>query len=253
MIVSGLMTLALLTGGTTGPNLGAPVKYKLNLNLTQNIDTGDQQMASGITAVAFLALTMSDTTGGQIASIVIDSVRFDADGMLGASFTEPMVSAAAGQSLRAYIVEGKVSGPAQWSDDENPVLATVGGAAVSALFIGLAPTRQVGDTWADTNNVAAETAPNGIGNSQVIAWKVTEAKDGALVVDGTSTGSVSGSNQGGDFSGTIEGTIAVTTPAGGPSRSAKLTNSQKIELLSPGAPNIIMIGVENAVSLEMLP
>lgn len=253
MIVSGLMTLALLTGGATGPDHGAPTKYKVSLNVSQSLDTGEQQMTSSLSSVAFIAVTMSDTTGGQIASIVVDSVSLDADGMLGGSFTAPMISAAVGQSLRAYIVDGKVSGAAQWSDDENPVLATVGGSAVSALFIGLIPSRKVGDTWSDTTAVAAENAPNGIGNNQVITWKVTDSNGAALIVDGSSTGSITGSNQGADFSGTIEGTIAVTSPAGGPARAAKLTNKQKIEVLAPGAPGVINLDIENVVTLELIP
>lgn len=253
MIVSGLMTLALLTGGVTGPDQGAPMKYKVTLNVSQSLDTGDQQMASTLSSVAFIAVTMSDTTGGQIANIVVDSVTFDADGMLGAQFPAALISATAGQSLRAYIVDGKVSGAAKWSDDENPVLATVGGSALGALFVGLEDSRKVGDTWADTTAVAPENAPNGIGNNQVITWKVTDANGGALVVDGSSTGSITGSNQGADFSGTIEGTIAVTSPSGGPARAAKLTNNQKIEVLAPGAPGVINLDIQNVVVLELIP
>lgn len=255
MIVSGLMTLALLTGGATGPDHGAPVKYKVTLNVSQSLDTGDQQMASTLSSVAFIAVTMSDTTGGQIANIVVDSVTFDADGMLGGQFTAPMISAAAGQSLRAYIVDGKVSGAPQWSVavEENPVLATVGGSAVSALFVGLVDSRKVGDTWSDTTAVAPENAPNGIGNNQVITWKVTDANGAALIVDGSSTGSITGSNQGAEFSGTIEGTVAVTSPPGGPARTAKLTNTQKIEVLAPGAPGVINLDIENVITLEVIP
>lgn len=253
MIVSGLMTLALITGGTTGPDKAAPAKYKMDLKVTQLLNTGDQELASEINSTAFLAVTMTDTAGGQIASIVIDSVMLSADGMLAQQFPATLVTEATGQSVRAYIVDGKVSGKPTWSTEENPVVATIGGSAISALFVGLAPSRSVGDTWSDTTSVAAESAPNGVGNNQVIIWKVASANDNGLVVEGASTGSVVGSNQGAEFSGTIEGTVAVTSPVGGPAHASKLTNTQKIEVLAPGAPNVITVDVQNTVSLEMIP
>jgi hypothetical protein len=253
VIVSGLMALALLTGGPNGPDKPATTKYKMDLKVTQLLNTGDQEVASEITSAAYLAVTMSDTTDGRIASIVIDSVTLSADGMLAQQFPAELVSTANGQSVRAYIVDGKVSGKPSWSTEENPVVATVGGAAISALFIGLAPSRKVGDTWSDTSSVAAESAPNGVGNNQIIVWKITNASDDGLVVEGTSTGSIVGSNQGAEFSGTIEGSVAVTSPTGGPAHASKLTNTQKIEVLAPGAPNVITVNVQNAVSLEMIP
>lgn len=243
MIVSGLMALALLTGGPNGPDKPATMRYKVDVAVKQAVDLtpmGQGVMDSDINAAVWVAVTMSDTAGGQLAHLVIDSMSVEATGMAGAQFPQEAVNAARGAFFHAYIVDGKVKGTPTLSVENNIAVMVLGAPALSALFIGMPEGKKVGDTWTDTTNTAPEGG-NGMSGQSVVEWKVTGMDGEAYVVTGTSTGTVSGEQQGQQISGTVEGTTEATTTPGGPAKSATVKTTQAIEVLVPQAPDVIRV------------
>lgn len=243
MIVSGLMTLALLTGGATGPDHGAPVKYKVDVTIKQAVDLtpmGQGVMDSDINAGVWVSVTMADTTGGQTAHVVIDSMTVEATGMAGAQIPQEMVNGARGAFFHAYIVNGKVKGTPELSASDNIAVMLLGSPALSALFVGLPAGKKIGDTWSDTTTTMAEGG-EGMSGQSVVEWKVTSMDGDASVITGTSTGTVSGEQQGQQISGTVEGTTEATTTPGGPAKSATVKTTTAMEVLVPQAPDVIRV------------
>jgi hypothetical protein len=243
VIVSGLMALALLTGGPNGPDKPATMRYKVDVAVKQAVDLtpmGQGVMDSDINAAVWVAVTMSDTAGGQLAHLVIDSMSVEATGMAGAQFPQEAVNAARGVFFHAYIVDGKVKGTPTLSVENNIAVMVLGAPALSALFIGMPEGKKMGDTWTDTTTTAAEGG-TGMSGQSIVEWKVTGMDGEAYVVTGTSTGTVSGEQQGQQISGTVEGTTEATTTPGGPAKSATVKTTQAIEVLVPQAPDVIRV------------
>jgi hypothetical protein len=243
VIVSGLMALALMTGGTTGPDKSATMRYKVDVTVKQSVDLtpmGQGVMDSDINAAVWVVVTMADTTGGQTAHVVIDSMTVEATGMAGAQFPQEAVNGARGASFHAYIVDGKVKGTPELSVSDNMAVMVLGSPALSALFIGMPAGKKIGDTWADTTNTTS-TAENGMSGQSVVEWKVVGMDGDAYVVAGTSTGTVSGEQQGQQISGTVEGTTEATTTTGGPAKAATVKTTQAMEVLVPQAPDVIRV------------
>jgi len=243
VIVSGLMTLALLTGGATGPDKPATIRYKVDVAVKQAVDLTPMDqgvMDSDINAAVWVAVTMADTAGGQTAHVVIDSMTVEATGMAGAQFPQEAVTAARGASFHAYIVDGKVKGTPKLSVSDNIAVMVLGAPALSALFIGMPAGKKMGDTWTDTTTNAA-TEENGMSGQSVVEWKVTGMDGDAYVVTGTSTGTVSGEQQGQQISGTVQGSTEATTTPGGPAKAATVKTTQAIEVLVPQAPDVIRV------------
>lgn len=255
MIVSGLMALALVSGGTTGPDTPAPMRYKVDVAMKQSVDMtpmGQGVIDSEINAAVWVAVTMSDTTGGRLAHVVIDSMTVTTTGMAGAQFTPDAVAAASGAFLHAYIVDGKVKGTPTLSVSDNIAVMALGAPALSALFIGMPEGKKAGDTWADTTSTPAGDASNGMSGQSVIEWKVTGMDGSAFVVTGTSNGTVSGEQQGQQISGTVEGSTEVTTVPGGPATAATVTTTQAIEVLVPQAPDVIRVQIASSAVVTLL-
>ncbi len=259
MIVSGLLAATLVFAGPTGPDKGttAPQRYKVDITLNQAVDLtpmGQGVMDSEITATVYVALTMSDTTGGKVAHMLVDSMTINATGMAAAGFPAEAADSVRGKYIHAYIVDGKIKGNPVPSVEGNPALG-LAASALPALFVGVPAGKKIGDTWSDTTNTTppADGSP-GMSGEAIVEWTVTGMDGAALVLTGSQKGTVSGEPQPGQqVSGTITGTNAVTTVPGGPSTRASVSTEQKLEVLVAAAPDVIRVDVKTTAQVSALP
>jgi hypothetical protein len=249
-----LLSLAAGVAGPVGPDKAAQ-RYRLDLVLTQAVDltsAGQGELKSDVTSTAFVTVTMSDTTGGRLAHVVIDSLTVVGNGPLAGQFSQALADALKGESLHGYIVDGKLQGAAKPSVDANPTLNLVM-PVMNALFPGVGARAATTQSWSDTtqNNVTNE---QGTQNSQsIVAWTVTGREGTVFTLTGAGTGTTSVEGEQQQATGTVTSSITVSTVAGGPAKSTKLTSSQELSVLVPSLPDPIPVKVDTEATLTELP
>lgn len=251
----GTLALILAAAGPTGPG-HAPQRYRLDVTLNQEVDLtalGMDKQVSELTATYWLSVTTSDTTGGKVVHAVIDSLTFAASGQMGQQpgYAAAMADSARGQSLHAYIVDGKVkSAPTPSSPMPLVAMATQ---SIALIFPGVRGNLTTGGTWADTTATTA-TNENGSTNGQLITlWTVTGMEGAAFVLSGIATGTNSGEQGENSFTGTVTTTIQTTSVAGGPATKAVVQSTQALSYLIPQAPDPIPIKQTTAATMVAIP
>lgn len=258
MIFSGLVAASLMALGPMGPDKATanPERYRVDLKITQSVDLtplGQGVMDSEGDASIFVTVTMSDTTGGQLAHVVIDSMTLVATGNIAQQISSSAVDSVRGKFLHAYIVDGKVKGTPTPSDAENPALG-LAGSALSALFLGIPEGKGAGDTWADTTrSTPPADGSGGLTSESVTSWTATGMDGDAVVISGTQNGTVSGEMNGQSVSGTVEGTIEATAIPRGLSHAVKITSNNNLEVLVPQAPDVILVKNGSSAVVTALP
>ena len=251
-MVSGILALLTIAAGpTTGPE--APQRYKMDVVITQVLDLtsmGQGEMTSDINGTVFFTLTMSDTTGGQLAHAVIDSMAVDATGQAAMAFSQTAADGLKGESLHAYIKAGKVEGTPVPSVDNNPALA-LASPFLSAIFPGV---RSGVESWADTVNTTADDGgQSGMNSQAVVNWTVV-GRDGAeLKLTGEGAGTVSGEQNGNQISGEVTNTFTVTSAPGGPASYAKMESNQDLLIITMQAPEPIAVKVTTSGTVTSIP
>ncbi len=256
-MVSGLLALLVATSPVTGPtpDTKATVRYKVDLTMTQKADltaAGQGVLEGGITSTVYVTLTTSDTTGGTIAHFVIDSMTVEATGISAGQMSQTFADSLAGETIHAYIVDGKVEGSPELSDPSNPAM-NVASQVVGVIYPGVGPKAR--DTKAYSDTVTSNTVNDqGTRNSQqIVDWTVTGAEGNALMLTGKGAGTVSADMNGQQISGSVATTMDVTSPIGGPASKALATSDQDMMVLVPGMPEPISVKVETRAELTQLP
>ncbi len=236
------MLIALLAALQVAQDVRSPgpvQRYRLDVTTNSELDQstiGKPKMIGGLVTHAIITVSMRDTTGGQIAQVVVDSMTLEPSGLIVPQLAEhPNAAAnARGAWVRAYIVHGKQQGGAQISDStNNPALAAVV-QALGVLFPGIRRGAKVGDSWADTSHVNNSSGPRHQTGEIVAAWKVIAAEGDGLVLRGTSdarTRTEDGSGQMITMTGGSKEEVVV--PATGPVRRATIESSNSILVSSP--------------------
>jgi hypothetical protein len=252
-MLAGLFALVSLAGAVSGPS--APQRYRIEVRAKQEVDLsamGQGTQTQEFGAVGFLTVTMSDTTGGQLAHIVVDSVAVPSGIELPAGFT---TDSAAGIFFHAYIVNGKVQGSLKPSAPQQMVGLLAGG--IENLFPGMRATAKLGDTWADT----VKSESNAEGNSQksvtMLDWKVTGGTAGMFTYEATTVGTLMREGPGPAGKQTINakitGTRKVSGPAAGPMHEGTIKAMQDLLLSMEGQPDTIPITATTEVKFVKLP
>lgn len=257
-MVSGMLALLVATSAIVGPGDGpdkSPQRYRLDFKLSQTVDltsAGMGQMASDVSSTSWVTLTVSDTTGGSLAHVVVDSITVTANGQLGNFFTQAMADSLSGEFIHAFIVDGKPEGAPKPSVEDNPVMQMVV-PVVTALYPGVGDRASGVESWSDTtrHDVANE---NGTQNtSQIVDW-VVDSRDGTTVsVTGTGNGTLNSDMGGQQTSGIITSTVKVTSPIGGPASSAELSSVQSLTLLNPAIPEPVPLKIETTATMVAVP
>lgn len=251
----GLLALASLTGTVTAPS--APQRYRIEVKAQQEVDMssmGGGKQTSDLGVVGFVTVTMSDTTGGQIAHIVVDSVTIPAGIELPPQLGDA-VPAAKGIFFHGYVIDGKVKDGLKPSA-QNPLLAMLSG-AVENLFPGLRTTAKVGDTWSDTVKADKETDGTKQSSATMLNWKVSAGSAGVLTYDATTTGTMmsEGPTPNGKqtMKAKINGTRTLTGPAIGPMQKGTIKAMQDLIVSIEGMAESIPVTAMTEVTFTIIP
>lgn len=249
-----MLALLSLTTVLLGPDK-AVQRYRLDLVINQEVDAtaaGQGVVSSEINSSAFVTLTMSDTTGGKIAHVVIDSLTFTATGQMAMQFSQTFADSLKGQWLHGYIVDGKMLGTAKPSVEGNVAMSLVM-PVMNALFPGIGAKAANNQAWSDTTRSDVVNDQVTQHSQSVVAWTVTGREGGLLTLTGAGTGTVSVEAPEQQATGQVTSSAAVTTVIGGPSKSAKLTNAQELSVLIAALPDPLPVKVASDATLTELP
>lgn len=257
-MVSGTLMLMSLAAGVAGPATGpdkAAQRYRVDVEIQQELDltaTGAGPQVATVTGTAFLNVTMSDTTGGKLAHVVIDSLTVSATGQLAMAFSQSLADSLRGAWLHGYVVDGKLSGPAKPSVEGNPTMS-IALAGMNALFPGVSGKAATATSWADTTNSSVTNESGTQSTNQIVTWTVT-SKDGAtLTLTSSGTGTANADMDGQQITGTVTSSGSVTSAVGGPSTTATITLLQELMVLTPSFPDPIPVKVSSKATLIELP
>lgn len=254
-MLAGLLVLATMAG--VSPNASAPMRFKIDVKTVQEIDLtamGQGKMPSDVSASAWITVTMSDTTGGQLALVVIDSMTLTPTGMAAQNLPPDAAAGAKGAQFHLYIVDGKIKGPMKPSIEGNMAVGMVQ-QGISMLFPGAKSGLKAGDTWTDTNKVDTSTEGSTQNGSIVTLWKVASLEGDAYNLEGVVSGTMNAEQGGGqvNISSKQTGTTTVTTSVKGPASKALVSSKMDATIITPQVPDpISMIGT-TMVSIIALP
>lgn len=252
-MLAGLMMLASIAAVT--PQQG-PMRYKIDLKTTQEVDLsamGGPKQESDLTASAWVTVTMSDTAGGKVAHIVVDSLVATPTGMMAQQMSEAAITEAKGAFFHLYVVNGKVSGTPKPSI-ENAALGMVQ-QSLSLLFPGHKMGAKIGDSWSDTTKTDASTDAGTQTGTTVTEWKVLSMEGDGYVMQGESTGSMTATQGGGELNiaTKMTGTQKVTTSASGPSKLGENTMKIDATVITSQVPDPIPVSGSTMVTITALP
>jgi hypothetical protein len=250
----GLLALASLTGAVTAPS--APQRYRIEMKAQQEVDLsalGGGKQTTDLGLIGFITVTMSDTTGGQIAHIVVDSVVIPAGIELPPQMGEP--ATAKGIFFHGYVVDGKVRGGLKPNQPNQLVSMLAGG--VENLFPGIRTTAKAGDSWADT--VKTDTNAEGMMQQSVtmIDWKATAGANGMLQYDGVANGTSKREGNAGNGKQTVDakitGTRSLTGPLAGPMQKGTIKAMQDLIVSMEGAPEPFPVTAVTEITFAIIP
>jgi hypothetical protein len=153
MFLLGAILLGLAKAGPPKP-AAAPITthYRIETKTETTVDLSgvgqpNQQVNLGV--VSWIAVTLSDTTGGKVVHVEVDSLKYDGGAP---QLTQASVDSARGGTLHAFIngkghLENIVAHPG-----ENAFLADVQG-VIHSFFPKVRVGAKAGDTWVDTVEV----------------------------------------------------------------------------------------------------
>lgn len=252
----GLLALATLTGTVTGPT--APQRYRIEVKAQQEVDMsamGGGKQTTDLGVVGFVTVTMSDTTGGQLAHIVIDSVTIPAGIELPPQLADA-TGGAKGIYFHGYIINGKAKDGLKPSTPNNPLVGLLAG-AVENLFPGLRTTAKLGDSWVDTVKTDKTTGETKQNSTTLLNWKVSSGTMASMTFDATTTGTMmsEGPSPNGKqtINAKISGTRSLTGPAVGPMQKGTIKAMQDLLVSIEGMADAIPVSATTEVTFTIIP
>jgi hypothetical protein len=195
---------------------------------------------------------MSDTAGGKIAHLVIDSFTVSATGQAGMLFTQEAANGLKGQYIHGYIVDGKLSGTAKPSVEDNQTMNLVM-PAMNALFPGISSRASNTQNWTDTTRSNSVNEQGTQNSESIVNWTVTGREGEMLSLTGEATGTVTIEATEQQVSGTVTSTSTVRSVIGGPSTSATLNSKQALSVLISALPDPLPVNIETRATLTQIP
>ena len=221
-----MLTLLLSLHMPAGPvPAHAPLRYKIVTRSNTDIDlsaAGQGSQTVTLISTTFVSVTLTDTAGGRLANIVVDSSTFDG-GAVAANLPPEMSADPKGATFHLYVVDGKSKSPLLPTPMSIQAAQAAGG--IELLFAGLRLTKP-GDTWTDTTR--ADTTMNGSSakGSRVAIWTARNAdQGGALQFDATWTGTTSAGFGQAQMEMQVTGASHVTAVAGELAQKANSTGT----------------------------
>lgn len=173
-----------------------------------------------------LRLVLSDTVGGRVAHIRIDSVTSDRP----ASATRPQLGGS-----RYTVVLGHAEGPPPVATDSSSLAAMQGVPVVAALFPSLRDGIAINDRWVDTAAVDHVVAGVRSHGTRITSWFALDRRGDALLVSGRFRGAATATV---DPSNTISlkqhGSVRAVVRPGWPADVSEVTDSAEVVLTLSG-------------------
>ncbi len=253
-MVAGLLALSLLAAGPGGPD-GAPQRFKIEVKQAQTVDLtalGQGPQENNVDAIGFVSITMSDTAGGKIAHVVLDSMTLNATGAAAGALPPFLADSAKGAIWHLYIVNGKIEGTPKPSKESQAVAIIQQG--IGSLFNPIKGAK-VGDTWTDTTNINNTNEQGSQTGTTITTWTVDGLAGGVFTLTAKAEGTLSGEQQGGQMlmSGTTTSTAKVVSAAVGPASSIGIESAQTMSITVPMADAPIPITGKTTVTVTPLP
>ncbi len=200
---------------------------------SQDIDAtaaGQGVMQNKMTLSGRMHVVLSDTTGGMLAHVVIDTTEFKSSnpqmGMIA-------MSVPSGTAFHLYVVDGEVKSglepPAMGPAMNLGVFQALG--IVGNLFPKMRNDVAVGDHWTDTTTTDSLTAGGRVTNQGITAWRVDDRQGDRVSYTGNLTGSISAELEQGTMTGTTSGTQQLTLTPGQPVHRSESTINADIQML----------------------
>lgn len=258
-MVSGMLALLVATSTAVGPlpqaTTPAPMRYRLDVKISQSLDltAAGQGMQEGeMTGVIFLTLTTTDSAEGLAAHAVIDSMSLAPTGYLAMQMSQEFADSLRGESIHAYIKDGRVEGTPTNSASTNPAM-NVAASALNVLFPGIGAKAKGAKSFSDTlqSNVVNEQGTRN--TTSTIDWTVTGSEGDVLTLTGKGSGTISADMNGQQINGTSTNSMTVVSSIFGPSRSATLDSDQDMTVLVQGLSDPIPVKVKTHAELTALP
>lgn len=211
-----MLTLLLSLHALAGPTPvapRAPLHYKIVAKTTSEIDLsamGQPSTSIVMTVSGFVSVSMTDTVGGKLADIVVDSSAFDA-GQFTAAMPATMTASSQGTLFHVYLVNGKPSAPITSKSVSVQAAQLVPG--IEILLAGMRPSRMA-ESWVDTTKSDTTMAEGGAASTRITTWTAKAGTGGRIEIDGTWTGTTTASVGGGQMEMQITGTTHLTSMPG---------------------------------------
>jgi hypothetical protein len=159
-------TLAFLPTATGGAPVTA--RYRIDQTLTQEIDAsaaGKGKQSISFSTSGFLTLTLTDSTGGKVVKVVVDSMRGDSTSPVPAS----VFDSARGAEYHAFLnSSGKLS-------ELEPVSTTTAAQQVQGFLTDFFPWVKkgvkVGEKWADTTSRSTVSGADTVLVKRVVTYQ----------------------------------------------------------------------------------
>jgi len=179
----------------TPPNAPVTTKYRIETKNETTVDLsafGQPSQQINIGLVSWVAVTLSDTSGGRIVHLVVDSMRYDGGA--------PMISQATADSAKGGVLHGFVDPSGRVKNltqqpGNNAFLADVQG-VIHSFFPRVKVGAKSGDGWSDTVEVTTTTNGANLKTNFLINYTAAGLEQiaglAALKLSGASSASVTG-------------------------------------------------------------
>jgi hypothetical protein len=157
------------------PLAGAPstMRYRIDQSLSQEVDAtaaGGAKQRVAFNTSSFITVSLSDSAGGKVMRVVIDSLRGDSAVPIPAA----VLDSAKGAEFRGYVERsGKPSGLEAVSP--NPAAHQIQG-LLSDFFPWIKAGLKLGDSWVDTTAKTNSTGPDSVTVRRVSSYKAASSE-----------------------------------------------------------------------------
>ena len=226
-----------------------PMRYKIVTHSVTDLDlsaVGQASQTVTLTSTTFVSVTVTDTVGGLLAHVVVDSSTFDA-GALAGQLPPEMSADAKGAFFHLYVINGKSKSaiiPTPLS-----VQAAQAATGIELVLNGLRMAK-AGDTWVDTTNTDTTSAAGGAKGTRIANWTATSEQGSALQLDATWTGTTSAGFGPTQLEMQVTGASHVTTVPGQLAEKAT-SNGSGSATMNAGGMNIPMKVTTDVVTTKI--
>jgi hypothetical protein len=244
--------------GWIGQPAPTQARYRIGITSQQKIDLsalGQGTREQTVQTVGFVSISTSDSAGGTVVVIRVDSVSFDSS----VSAPQATLDSLRGSTSRNYFgPDGRMTRLSR--DNASTALLSLGLDGLSRRFVPpSAAHRKSGSTWTDTVDVI-DTLPAGSVSTRTVTNFATgeETVQGAKAIRvlGTSSSGIQGSQSSDEgevsFDGIASGNSTWYYGQDAVAISGSSKSSQDLKITSPNSPAPIPINVQTDVTVTRL-